>query len=49
MQFQPSTIWVGAPKANDYGTDAFVCLIEWSITALSCEACHQHDPLSGVA
>lgn len=49
MQFQPSTIWVGAPKANDYGTDAFVCLIEWSITALSCEACHQHDPLSEVA
>lgn len=24
MQFQPSTIWIGVPKANDYGTDPFV-------------------------
>lgn len=49
MQFQPSAIWNGAPKVNDYGTDPFVCLINWSITALSCEACHPHDPLSEMA
>lgn len=49
MQFQPPTIWNGASKGKDYGTGSFVCLINWFIIALSCEACHPHDPLSEVA